>query len=81
MLLLKPTDIDYEIFVFDHYVRFMEFLLKIKERKSTIDEDIELLKDRSLHYTKRFALIYKVEKKKIVSSNLDLSKFILNILK
>lgn len=34
----------------------------------------------SIHYTKRFALIYRSEKKKIIRSNIDICKYILNIL-
>lgn len=58
----------------------MLFLWKILERKATLEDDFEELNRTDLRYQRRFALIYRVEKKKIMRSNIDLAKYVLNIL-
>ena len=37
VLLTKPKSIDYEIFVFQHYLGFMQYLLAIKEKEATLE--------------------------------------------
>ena len=43
--LTKPKSIEYEIFVFEHYLRLMHLLLKFKERKTILEEDLKALND------------------------------------
>ena len=79
-MLTKPKSIPYEIYVFQHYLRLMEFLLKVLERIATLEQDFETLKHGDIGYQKRFAIVYRVEKKKIIRSNIDLARYVLNIL-
>lgn len=59
----------------------MELLLQGKEKYATLQQDWdELSSSKDMNYRRRFALIYRIEKKKILYSNIDLAKFVLKIL-
>lgn len=72
VLLTKPKDIDYELFIFKKYLGLMQHLIQEKEwRSGTLEQDLELLKG-DLPYTKRMAVVYRGEKKKILRTQIDL---------
>jgi hypothetical protein len=80
VLLTKPKDIQFEIFVFTKYLELMRNLSINKEKTGTLEEDLASLDNRNMTYTKRFGIIYRIEKKKILRSQIDLCEFILSIL-
>lgn len=47
---------------------------------TTLEEDLEKLKEENLTYTHRFGLVYRIEKKKILRSQIDLAQFIISLL-
>lgn len=84
VLLTKPKDLDYELFIFKKYEGLMRFLLEKKESRSstTLDEDLALLSGREdLGYMRRMAVVYRCEKKKILRSNIDLCQYVIRIIK
>ena len=46
----------------------------------TLEEDFDQLENPGLFYQRRFAIIYRIEKKKIIRSNIDLCEYVLKIL-
>jgi len=52
VLLTKPTDVGFERLVLSKYLGLMEFLLYMKERRSTLEDDLSLLRnpDASIAY-------------------------------
>ena len=67
------------------YQSFCRHLLSKKEtRTGTVEEDLILIKnwqELSLGYTRKMAIVYRCEKKKILHTNVDLSGYIIKILK
>ncbi len=84
MLLTKPKDLDYEIFIMEKYMGFCQRILSKKEsRTGTVEEDLVLIKnwqELSLGYTRKMAVVYRCEKKKILHTNIDLCKYLIRIL-
>ena len=70
VLLTKPKDLDYEIFIMQKYLGFCRHLLSKKEtRTGTVEEDLIQIKNSqelSLGYTRKMAIVYRCEKKKIL---------------
>ena len=81
ILLTKPKDIDYEIYIFEKYQALMKHILQEKEKRTTLEQDLASVSDPDLKYTLRFATIYRLEKKKILRSNIDLAGYVLVILR
>lgn len=72
-----PTSIPYEEFVIDYAI---SMFIEIKNQyKSSMYQDEELLKDRSLDFRKRFAVVYRYEQKKIADLQIQLLRIVLNI--
>lgn len=67
-LLTKPRDLDFETFIFKKYLELIQIILARKEMNTTLEEDLEKLKEENLTYTYRFGLVYRIEKKKILRS-------------
>lgn len=82
VLLTKPKDIDYEIFIFKKYRELVKYMLDKKEKKTgELEQDLDTLRDRAdLNFCERMSTVYRAEKKKILHSNIDLCDYILNIL-
>lgn len=87
MLLTKPKDIDYEIFIFNKYLGLMTHVLAKKEKRSGTTVEVDLLAlredgkgDLHLGYMRRMAIVYRAEKKKILRSNIDLCQHVLHVL-
>lgn len=85
MLLTKPKDLDYEIFIMTKYQGFCERILQKKEdRTGTVEEDLTLIRnwqELGLSFTRKMAVVYRCEKKKILHTNIDLCKYLIRILK
>ena len=84
ILLTKPKDINFEIFIFEKYLALMEHLKQTKEQTKTLEEDLTLLEDyqrEGVTFEERFVIRYRAEKKKIIRSNIDLAQYVLNILR
>jgi len=56
ILLTKPKDIDYEIFIFNHYLGIMKYVLAYKERNTTLEKDLIMLEEPNINYRKWFAV-------------------------
>ena len=84
-MLTKPKDLDYEIFIMEKYQGFCQRILQKKEnRTGTIEEDLTLIKncqELDLSFTRKMAVVYRCEKKKILHTNIDLCKYLIRILK
>lgn len=83
VLLTKPRDLDYELFIFKKYEGLMRHLLEKKERRTgaTLEEDLLTLKQTDLDYMRRMAIVYRTEKKKILRTQIDLCEYVIRILK
>ncbi len=73
ILLTKPKDLDFEILVFTKYWELMKTTLAKRESSSTLEQDLALLDDKSIPYTRMFGILYRAEKKKILKSQIDLA--------
>lgn len=72
-----PTSIPYEEFVIDYAI---SMFIEIKNQyKTSMYQDEELLKDRSMDFRKRFAVVYRYEQKRIADLQIQLLKIVLNI--
>ena len=81
VLLTKPKDLDYEIFVLQRYRGFCQHLLNKKEAKNgKLEEDLILLKTNEINWMRRMSIVYRSEKKKILHTNIDLCNYLLTIL-
>jgi len=81
VLLTKPKDIDYEIFILQKYRGFCQHLLNKKEqRNGKLEEDLVLLKTNEINWMRRMSIVYRSEKKKILHTNIDLCNYLLRIL-
>lgn len=58
----------------------IEFLQNFKISKNSLEENEKLLYDKSLSYNKYFAVVYKLEKQRILRLNLTLYEIALHIL-
>lgn len=85
VLLTKPKDLDYEIFIMQKYQEFCKHLLSKKEsRTGALEEDLTLIKnwqELGLSFPRKMAVVYRSEKKKILHTNIDLCGYLLKILK
>ncbi len=85
VLLTKPKDLDYELFIFKRYEGLMTYLLLKKEARSgaTLEEDLHTLRNKKCEevgYTTWMAIVYRCEKKKILASQIDMCHYIIRIL-
>jgi len=72
-----PTSIPYEEFVIDYAI---SLFIEVKNQyKTSMYQDEELLKDRSMDFRKRMAVVYRYEQKKIADLQIQLLKIVLNI--
>ena len=83
VLLTKPRDLDYELFIFKKYEGLMRHLLHKKEMRSqaTLEDDLAALKKGDLEYMRWMVTVYRSEKKKILRSQIDLCQYVIAILK
>ena len=69
----------------EKYQGFCQWILSKKEnRTGTVEEDLILIKnwqELGLGYTRKMAVVYRCEKKKILHTNIDLCKYLIRILK
>ena len=65
IILTRPRDLFYEVYVFSWYKHVLEFVKLGIEFKSKLEDDLELLKG-DLKWHVRMAVVYRVERKKIV---------------
>ena len=81
VLLTKPKDVDYEIFILKRYRGFCQHMLNKKEGKTgKLEEDLILLKTNEINWMRRMSVVYRSEKKKILHTNIDLCNYLLSIL-
>lgn len=81
VLLTKPKDLDYELFIMSKYQSFCRHLLHKKEAQTgTLEQDLALIHSGQLNYTRKMAVVYRSEKKKILHTNIDLCGYIICII-
>ncbi len=81
VLLTKPKDLDYEIFILHKYRGFCQHLVNKKEAKNgKLEEDLTLLKTNEIGWMRRMSVVYRSEKKKILHTNIDLCNYLISIL-
>ena len=77
----KVTDLVVERKMLELYKNLMIHVLKNIEKKTTLEEDIDLLcSDELTDYQMRFAVIYRSERKKIIHSQLHLIDWLQHVL-
>ena len=79
ILVSSPVDIEFEMFMLALALNLLNMLLS-KRFKTTIEEDIEMLKRDDLTWRKRLAVTYRRESKKILQSNIKLLNILIHIL-
>ena len=78
----KPSNLYFERFCLAYYSDIVDFILKNLERRTTAEEDQLLLdSDPSLDWGMRMAIVYRIEKKKILRSQQHLLEFFKTLLK
>lgn len=65
IILTRPRDLFYEVYVFSWYMHILEYVKLGIEYKTKLEEDLELLKG-DLKWHVRMAVVYRSERKKIV---------------
>lgn len=79
----KPTNLFYEMYVFNFYQQTLTFIQDQLNKLSTLEEDLELLKDKpgkQLNWQYRMAVVYRSEKKKILRSQINIIKKVNSVL-
>lgn len=75
-MLTRPRDLFFEIFVFSMYLKVLEYVKVGMEMKTSLEKDLELLKT-DLDWKLRMVIVYRVERKKIIRSQLRLIEKVL----
>jgi hypothetical protein len=75
-MLTRPRDLFFEVFVFSIYLKVLEYVKVGMEMKTTLEKDLELLKT-DLDWKLRMVIVYRVERKKIIRSQLRLIEKVL----
>ena len=75
-MLTRPRDLFFEVFVFSIYLKVLEYVKVGIEMKTTLEKDLELLKT-DLDWKLRMVIVYRVERKKIIRSQLRLIEKVL----
>ena len=79
ILVSSPVDIEFEMFMLALAVNLLNSLLT-NRFKTTLDEDIAILKRTDISYRKRLAVMYRRESKLILHSNIKLCNILIHIL-
>ena len=79
ILVSSPVDIEFEMFMLALALNLLNMLLT-KRFKTTIEEDIEILKRNDITWRKRLSVMYRRESKKILHSNIKLLNILIHIL-
>lgn len=80
MLLTRPVDIEFEIFVFKTYLRLIEHLNKVwVERDTKLEDDIPLY-EAAADWRVKMVIRYRIERKKIFRSQLAVLADMVNLL-
>ena len=84
ILMTKPTNLFYEMYVFNFYEQTLIYLQTELNKVTTLEEDLELLEDKPdqqpLNWMTRMAVVYRSEKKKILRSQLNIIKKVNSVL-
>ncbi|KRX00204.1 Rubisco LSMT, substrate-binding domain [Pseudocohnilembus persalinus] len=73
-----PVSLDFEIFVLKFYKKIINYFQS--QYSTSIEKDEELLKDHLLSYKKRFAIVLRVEQKKILQQQSVMIEDLLNFI-
>ena len=74
----KPTTIGYEIFCLQKYLEVVQCLSTKLEEVTSLEEDQALLE--SMEGNMKIALVYRIERKKILGNQKELVMWLINIL-
>ena len=77
----RPVTLAYEVYVFEYYLKLIEWIQAQLHEISTLENDQELLKSGEpgspnppISFELRMAIVYRLEKKKIMASQVNLIK-------
>ena len=79
ILVSSPVDLEFEMFMLALAVNLLNSLLT-NRFKTTLEEDIEILKRQDIPWRKRCAVMYRRESKIILHSNIKLCNILIHIL-
>ena len=66
--LTKVVDLEFELSVMKTYSEIVSVYSKLLEHKSSLEEDIDLLKSPEIDWKRKMILVYRSEKKRILRS-------------
>ena len=79
-MLTKPRDCLFEVYVFGIYKQILEHVQGTLENNTSLEKDQELLAEE-INWNVKMAIVYRVERKKIIRSQLNLIEKVLAELK
>ena len=80
VLISRPTNIEYEKYIFQEYVDILQIILTEFNKKSSLEDDHELYLKPNQSWMLKMAVLYRIELKKIIQSQLTLISKILQVL-
>lgn len=80
ILISTPTDILYEIMIFEHYKKLLEILDVRMNQKTTLEDDIKELTSNNLDSSLYLAMVYRSEQKRIIKKQLNIVSKTLEVL-
>ena len=80
ILLTLPTLLDYEQYVFANYMSILLYIQDQLNILATLEQDVAQLKSTDISFEKRMVITYRLEKKKIVKSQINIILKTLDVL-
>ena len=78
--LTKPVNLFFERYVMIHYLEVIKCLDYALNSQTSLETDLALLKKPDLPFNERMVVVYRSEKKKILKSQIHLTRKVLTIL-
>ena len=80
VMLSTPSDLLYEAYVFEQYLLILERIDQRMNSQTTLEEDLKLLSDDELHWKMRMSVTYRVGKKQLIRSQINIVKKTLDVI-
>ena len=80
VMLSTPSDLLYEAYVFEQYLLILERIDQRMNSQTTLEEDLKLLSDDDLHWKMRMSVTYRVGKKQLIRSQINIVKKTLDVI-
>ena len=80
VLISRPTNIEYEKYVFQEYMDVIQIIQTEFNKKSSLDDDREIFNKPNLSWMYKMAVLYRIKLKKIIQSHITLISKVLQVL-